>query len=84
MSLRISVGRTSQNCDIQECAGERVFWVAWSEDVRGVCTRCMEELVCVRGWRMVGAIAERSNRRSHAAASPVVAKSRRVARLDTR
>lgn len=57
MALRITVGQTSQTCDIRECVGPRLFWVARFDHVRGVCGRCMEELVSVCGWLMLGPIA---------------------------
>jgi hypothetical protein len=66
MPLRITVGQTSQTCDIQDCVGPRLFWVARLEYIRGVCGRCMEELVSVCGWRMLGPIAGGHTMQSHA------------------
>jgi hypothetical protein len=56
MSPRIIVGSAGDTCDIQTCGGRRVYWVGRLDEVRGVCRRCMEELVSVSGWQMSGAI----------------------------
>lgn len=58
MSPRITVGQTGETCAIQDCTAPRLYWVARLEQVFGVCGRCMEELMSVRGWEMLRSIAD--------------------------
>lgn len=52
------MGRTGETCAIGDCAGPRLFWVARLEQVIGVCGRCMEELISVRGWEVLRSVGD--------------------------
>ncbi len=56
MPLWITSGRQPDTCDIQSCTGSRDHLVARFDDTRGVCTKCMEELVAVSGWVRLGLV----------------------------
>ncbi len=43
-----------ETCDIHTCQGSRSYFVAKEDNTRGVCARCMEELVTAFGWKLVG------------------------------
>lgn len=43
-----------ETCDIHTCQGSRSYFVAKQDNTRGVCARCMEELVTAFGWKLVG------------------------------
>ena len=43
-----------ETCDIHTCQGSRSYFVTKQDNTRGVCSRCMEELVTAFGWRLVG------------------------------
>ena len=60
MALRITVGRSAQTCDIPGCGRSGSFLVGRPDSTRVVCGRCMEELVTVSGWRVLGPIAQGS------------------------
>ena len=43
-----------ETCDIHTCQGSRSYFVSKQDNTRGVCVRCMEELVTAFGWKLVG------------------------------
>lgn len=43
-----------ETCDIHTCQGSRRYLVSKGENTRGVCARCMEELVTAFHWKLVG------------------------------
>ena len=61
MALRVTVGRSAQTCDISGCGRAGSFLVGSPDSTRVVCGRCMEELITVSGWRMLGPMAQRSD-----------------------
>lgn len=54
MSTRTTALPSSETCDIHACNGPRTYQVGKKDNIRGVCARCMEELVTAFGWRLLG------------------------------
>lgn len=54
MSTQTAPSPRKETCDIHTCQGSRNYLVAKQDNTRGVCARCMEELVTAFGWKLVG------------------------------
>ncbi len=53
------VAAHEETCDIHTCQGSRSYFVAKGDNTRGVCYRCMEELVTAFDWKLVGGLLRR-------------------------
>lgn len=54
MAPRIAPGQAIEACDTETCNGPRLYQVGKLDHLLWVCTKCMEELVSLLGWRLLG------------------------------
>ncbi len=54
MTTQTGTVEQTEACDIHTCGRPRRYFVTKLDNTRGVCSRCMEELVTAFGWKLVG------------------------------